>query len=302
MRFYAVCVFFICTIFTFGVANSSKEHVNATVLGQLVYTDFAVEIEDEPARSVMDDFEDQTGVILRVLWQEDDEDGVDPTTSITLELPVQPAINILERIVAQLDPEGNAGWQLRHGALEIGLKTQLASRGRQRLETYYIQDLIFDIPDYDAPAMQSPTGGTGGTGGSGGGSGGSGGGTGGGGFGGGGGSGGSGGSGGGSGGTGGSSGGIGGGTVSPATDDDEEIEKLIDMIVKFIEPDLWEQNGGECTIDNYKKTLLVRAPDFLHRQINGYSFLARRPGHLRERRVLYNKESTKVIVDRRPLR
>jgi len=297
MGLVAFCVFFVSTTCTFGIAISERNHVNATVLGQLVYTDFAIEIENEPARTVMDDFEDRTGIMLRVLWQEDDEDGLDPTEQITLELPVQPALRILERIVAQLDPEGNAAWQLRDGALEVGLKSQLASRGRHRLETYYIQDLIFDIPDYEAPTIQPP----GGTGGSGGGFGGSGGGSGGGGFGGGG-SGGSGGSGGGSGGAGGGSGGIGGGTVSPESDDEEQIKELIDMIVKFVEPALWEQNGGECTIDNYKKTLLVRAPDFLHRQINGYSFLARRPSHLRERRVLYNKGDTKVIVDRRPLR
>jgi hypothetical protein len=93
-----------------------------------------------------------------------------------------------------------------------------------------------------------------------------------------------------------------GGNNAPDPSQQEEIDRIIDLIVKFIEPELWEQNGGPCSITNYKKTLLIKAPDFIHRQINGYSFLARQPSGVRERRVLYNKGGTRVIVDRLPLR
>ena len=54
------------------------------------------------------------------------------------------------------------------------------------------------------------------------------------------------------GGNGGQGGGIGGGTSEPKQED--EIEQIIELIVKFVEPTLWEQNGGECSITNYKKT------------------------------------------------
>ncbi|HIB02177.1 MAG TPA: hypothetical protein EYO31_10100 [Phycisphaerales bacterium] len=72
--------------------------------------------------------------------------------------------------------------------------------------------------------------------------------------------------------------------------------------MKFVEPQLWEQNGGECSITNYKKTLLIRAPDFMHRQINGYSYLASQPEQVRQRRVLYSDSGTRVVVDRLPIR
>lgn len=243
-----------------GDAIIDEEHVNAKILGKLVYSDLALTIDHESARSVFDDFENRLGIILSVLWKEDDNRGVDPTTSITLDLPEQPALVLLERIVAQLDSEGNAAWQLRHGALEIGLKTQLASQGRQRLETYYIHDLLFTIRDFSAPDLEMPQG------------------------------------------TGGGGGGTGGGDASPKPDDQEKKDQIIELITTFVEPDLWEQHGGPCSISYYNKTLLIQAPDFIHRQINGYTFLARQPEHVRERRVLYNRDKTRVIVDRLPLR
>jgi len=298
MHVFKYCIVFVFIAYGYGATSKAEEHVNARALGKLVYNDLSVDFDRESAQTVMEDFEDRLGILMNVIWQDDDEDGLDPTVLITLVLPEQPAVNILERIVAQLDPEGNASWQLRHGALEVGLKSQLASRGRQRLETYYIRDMIFAIRDFDAPTLPAPSGTGGGSGGSGGGTGGTGGG-----FGGGsGGTGGTGGSGGSGGGTGGTGGSIGGGTASPESDDEEEIEKIIELIVRFIEPDLWEDNGGTCSIDNYKKTLLIQAPDFMHRQINGYAFLASRPSNMRARRVIYNKDSLRVIVDRRPLR
>ena len=165
----------------------------------------------------------------------------------------KPALQVLEEIVAQLSEDGNATWQLRNGALEIGLKSSLAIRGRQRLEIYYIRDLTFTIRQFSAPEIGS-FGDTGD-----------------------------------------------GNTDSTVPSQDEKIQDIIDLIVTFIEPELWEQHGGSCTIVQYKNSLLIRAPDFIHRQINGYSFKAKQPEDVRERRVLYQKDKTKVVVDRLPI-
>ena len=247
---------------TLSVFAQVVEHPNAGVLGQLVYSDLTVELEKESATKVMGTFEDNLGILMNIYWKTDERAGLDPETTITLSLKNQPAIIVLERIIAQIDPEGNSTWQLRHGSLEVGLKSQLASRGKQRLETYYIRDLLFTIRNFGAPDLDTSTGSGGGNGGQG--------------------------------------GGIGGGTSEPKQED--EIEQIIELIVKFVEPTLWEQNGGECSITNYKKTLLIRAPDFMHRQINGYSYLASQPERVRQRRVLYSDSGTRVIVDRLPIR
>ena len=92
-----------------------------------------------------------------------------------------------------------------------------------------------------------------------------------------------------------------GGVEDDASSEEEEIEKIIERIRAFVEPDLWEENGGPCSITNYKKTLLVNAPDFVHRQINGYQYEARMPIDTRRRRVQYNGATIRIIVNRIPL-
>jgi len=43
-----------------------------------------------------------------------------------------------------------------------------------------------------------------------------------------------------------------------------------------VEPDAWvERGGGDATIRYYTGTLIVRAPDFVHRQLGGYPFATR---------------------------
>ena len=92
-----------------------------------------------------------------------------------------------------------------------------------------------------------------------------------------------------------------GGVEDDASLEEEEIEKIIERIRAFVEPDLWKENGGPCSITNYKKTLLVNAPDFVHRQINGYQYEARMPIDTRRRRVQYNGATIRIIVNRIPL-
>ena len=51
----------------------------------------------------------------------------------------------------------------------------------------------------------------------------------------------------------------------------QKAEELIDMIIESIEPMAWDQNGGSwATIRYYEGSLIVRAPDYIHRQIGGY--------------------------------
>ena len=93
-----------------------------------------------------------------------------------------------------------------------------------------------------------------------------------------------------------------GGVEDSPSSEAEEIEKIIQLIQRFVEPDLWEENGGPCTITNYKQTLLIKAPDFIHRQISGYGFEALQPSDVKERKVLYKGDRVKIIVDRIPIR
>ena len=53
----------------------------------------------------------------------------------------------------------------------------------------------------------------------------------------------------------------------------EKAQAVIDLIVEIVEPDAWDINGGEyATIRFYQGVLIIRAPDYIHRQIGGYPF------------------------------
>ena len=83
---------------------------------------------------------------------------------------------------------------------------------------------------------------------------------------------------------------------TPQTDDEKQkqIDELIEKITLLIETEIWEQNGGTCTITNYRETLLIRAPDFVHRQIGGYAFIPSKPTGVKERQVRYGDGRTSV--------
>ena len=51
-------------------------------------------------------------------------------------------------------------------------------------------------------------------------------------------------------------------------DETEQAYTLVDLIRMVIEPDGWRANGGDwASIQFYQGALIVRAPDFIHRQI-----------------------------------
>ena len=69
------------------------------------------------------------------------------------------------------------------------------------------------------------------------------------------------------------SGGTGGGTAPPPftpSQQDARYQKLKSLIQATVETDVWaEPSGGPCTIAIFNNTMIVIAPDFVHRSIAG---------------------------------
>ena len=272
--------------------GSNTQGTEARILGRLVYTDVTVEFNQTELKQVMDFIETLLGVPTIIYWQsEKSVIGLDPEMLISLEAENTPALNLLQRILEQCSIDGESyTWQLRQGMLEIGTKERLGRKSAQVLKLYNIENLILEIPDFNnAPTLDLGNFGGGGGGLGGGGFGGGGG------VGGGGGGGRGGGFGGGGGGTGGGGGGAGTGSLAP-TEEADRIEKLIDLITTFVEPEAWRRNGGEwASIESYRGNLIIRAPDFVQRQLEGYAFRPVPPsGSGGGRSLTY--EQTNVVV------
>ncbi len=242
------------------------------ILFALLHTEVSIDFDETPAKDALNYIQQIVGVQMVARWlTEKNSTGMDPAELITVKLQRVCALDALETVLAELSTEHACTWQLRGGFLEVGTKDNLSRRGTRKIKLYPIKDLLYEVPYFDnAPDFNIDAAFNQGGGGGGNGGGGSGGG-----FGGGGGGGGSGGGGGG----GGSLFGNGGESPERATDA-AKGKRLIELIKSLVEPEAWENDWA--TIDYTHECLVVRAPDYVHRALGGYSFLA--PSRLEKQR------------------
>jgi hypothetical protein len=235
-------------------------------------TGISVKFDQTKAKDAFAYVRQLLGIDIVVRWSNDPgaSDGIDPETPLTFEMNNAQALVVLERMIEMSTTEP-ATWQLREGYLEVGTKARLNARGAQETRIYPIRDLLFEAPNFDnAPefnlnqAVQSGSSGGGGGGGGGGGFGGGGGG----GFG---------------GGGGGSGGGGGGGSpfgnpgeAPERRSAEEKGDELIELIKSLVEPDVW-LDDSVASIRYYDGSIIVRAPDYVQRQIAGYGSLSGPP-------------------------
>src|SRR5262245_23501907 len=240
--------------------NDSKAHM----LGVLLYNDISVQFQDTSLRDAINYLQTVLGINIVARYNDDKTGmGLDPEAKINLNATDRPALTVLEMILDQAAEDQPATWQLRDGYVEISTKDRLSVPSAQEIRYYPIRDLLMEVPMFDnAPSLdldaalnqgQSQGGGGGGGGG------------------------GFGGGGGGSSGGGGSGGGGGGSLFSEGGDDperkteEEKAEDLIDLITTTVETEAWDVTGGDyATIRYYQGTLIIKAPDYIHRQIGGY--------------------------------
>ena len=236
------------------------------ILFALMHTEVSIDFDETPAKDALKFIQEAAGVQMLARWlTEKNTSGMDPQELITVKLQKVCALDALETVLGELSTEHSCTWQLRSGFLEAGTKDNLSRRGTRKTKLYPIKDLLYEVPYFDnAPNFNIDAALNQGGGGSGGGGGGSGGGNmgGGGGFG--------GGGGGGSGGGGGNLFGNGGPSPARATDSAKAM-RLIELIKSLVEPEAWENDWA--FIDYTHECLVVRAPDYVHRALGGYSFL-----------------------------
>jgi uncharacterized membrane protein YgcG len=247
--------------------GATKSHL----LSVLMYTDVTVQFQETPAREAFNYLQTLLGIHIVGRYSDDKIGyGIDPETPITLDVVDRPALTVIELMLDQCEEFDPCTWQLRDGYVEVGTKERLSLPAAREIKYYPIRDLLFEPPMFDnAPDLdlssamnQANSTGGGGIGGGGGGGGG----------------GGFGGGGGGGGGRGGSGGSIFGdpGDAPERLSEIERAQQLIDLITESVEPAAWDVNGGDwATIRFYSGTLIIRAPDYVHRQIGGYPFVTR---------------------------
>ncbi len=229
----------------------------------------SVELTGQRLEDVMRYIADVTGADIEVLWMDDTHAiGLDPEHTVTLRVRNASALTMIERILEQsasaFGEPGSNTWQFTtYGTFEVGPKERL-NRNR-RVELYDINDMLFEVMDFtDAPTfnlnsvLQGSQGG--------------------------------------------------GGGQSPfqqtgqqqrGQDDrptrQEMAQTLIDIITANVETEQWEDNGGDgASIRFYQGHLIINAPDYVHRGVNGYRWW---PARLTQRIGAKNNRSMTLTSD-----
>lgn len=229
-----------------------------------------LDVEDQPIEDIFNFIIDVTGADLLPIYLNDNTsaDGMDPETQVSIKVTNTPALIVLERLLKRIQRLEGTGieytWQLsEYGSIECGPKTEL--NRDQRVELYDISDLLFVVPNFDnSPEfdLQSAVSAAGGGGGGGG-----------------------------------QSPFSGGGQDVDLTSAQERADAISDLIQSTIEPDQWAELGGDgASMTTFGNSLVITAPDYIHRQIAGYSFW---PSRLQQVRKVDGRQQTVIKPETR---
>lgn len=213
-------------------------------------TTTTVEFKETRMEEVMRWVVTTTGAEVDILWMDEHSGtGLDKDTAVTAKFENRTMLDIVEGVLERFgDPTasgGGATWQMtQSGAMQISTKDRLNKY--RRVEVYPVRDLMLDTPNYTnsyeldlQQALQAA----------------------------------------------GQGGGGGGqnpfnqsrqGTEEQRRSDEQKSSEIIDILTQLVEPEQWQQNGGESsTIRYFQGALLVNAPDYVHRALGGYPWWSR---------------------------
>jgi len=199
-----------------------------------------LDLTDSRLEDVVQFIRDFAGLEIEAFWADDSNpDGLDKDREVTLSVKEIRVEDFLDRVLEKASTEfEQATWQFaRDGSgIEIGPKSRLNARAYMKI--YDVNDLLYQVPNFEnAPELdldqvlnQGQRGGGGG-----------------------------------------------GGSIfeegdegdTPLIPPEELAAQLQEIIIDNVEPEQWVDNGGSgATIRFYNGTFLVRAPEYIHRQID----------------------------------
>ncbi len=235
-------------------ATRAEADSKLKILQALLYTELTVGFDQTPARDVFEFFKTALAINLIPRYLDDAVGyGIDPDTPITLVAEDMIALEALTLVLEQCSTLESCTWQLRGDFLEVGTKERLSVPAARETRWYPIDELVFEAPKFDDainlrleaafPWYSGYNGGLLGA----------------------------------YPGVYGGSGGFGGaiqhstGSGASAPGKAQRVQSVIDLITDLIEPQAWTANGGNRAAIHFRDgALIVRAPEYIQRQIAGY--------------------------------
>jgi hypothetical protein len=112
-------------------------------------TTVTLTLDDIPARAAFDRLGGMLPVPLVGRWRDDALGfGIEPETPITVNAENRPALQVLEQMLDQCGSQGAAcTWQIRLGFVELGTKARLSVPAARETRTYYVADLSLEVEE-----------------------------------------------------------------------------------------------------------------------------------------------------------
>lgn len=137
--------------------DTNRDAVAARLYGSLLYTKVSVDFSEMPAREAIGVLRATLRVALLGRFHDDRPGhGIDPATPISLHVNEATALDVLEEIGSQCAHDaGECTWQIRKGFIEFGTKERLSVPAACETRTYYIADVIMDVPRFSSEENRS---------------------------------------------------------------------------------------------------------------------------------------------------
>lgn len=204
-----------------------------------------VDFDQTPFKQTLQWWQQATGVSMLINWSLLENEGIDPSFPITLNLRNIPATVVLDLLLEMASQEAKLHHYETKWYVQILTRDQILKKTQVRM--YDVRDLLFQPkltsrpPKMGLSAALSRSGTVGGSSGS----------------------------------SSSDSVNLFGDSDNDSNDDKkrstkkERAEELIDIIRQTIEPDIWVANGGlHSTVTYFKGMLIIKAPAFVHKQIS----------------------------------
>ena len=138
---------------TFGLSSGdSDDGAAARLLGVLTYTPLTLQFEEVPARDAFKSIAETLHITLIGRWSDEkNPSGIDPEIPVSLTAEGRPARDVIEELLEQCEDFEDCTWQMRAGALEIGTKRRLSVPAARQRRTYDLTDLLLEPPYFVSP-------------------------------------------------------------------------------------------------------------------------------------------------------
>ena len=132
-------------------SRAKDDEVRAKLLGALVNTQVTLSTKDVPVQLVFERLAEALEVPIIVRFdKEGDQFGLDPSTRVSLKVQDRRALDVIEDILDQCESYEPCTWQLRRGFVEVGTKTRLSAPAARETRMYLIRDLMIEAPRFAA--------------------------------------------------------------------------------------------------------------------------------------------------------